>query len=128
MNPTLSAAAVAARYKGVQMTTASPIQLVVLLYDGIIRFTNEADEAFTKGDRARAGERIGRSLAILDELTATLDPEHAPELADNLTALYGFCKRRLFSANLEQNRSYLRDVVTTLTPLREAWAMLAARK
>jgi len=128
MNPVLSAAAVAARYKGVQMTTASPIQLVVMLYDGLLRFTNEADDALGKNDRARAGDRIGRGLAILDELTATLDGSHAPELCENLTALYGFCKRRLFSANLESNREHLKDVVATLTPLREAWGQLAAQK
>lgn len=125
MNPVLSAAAVAARYKGVQMTTASPVQLVVMLYDGVIRFANEADEALAKDDRARAGDRVGRAIAIIDELTATLNPDHAPELAENLTALYGFCKRRLFAANIERNRDFLKDVVTALTPLREAWATVA---
>jgi flagellar secretion chaperone FliS len=125
MNPALNVAAVAARYKGVQMTTASPAQLVVMLYDGVIRFSNEAEEALAKDDRARAGDRVGRAIAIVDELTATLNFDHAPELAENLTALYGFCKRRLFAANLERNRAFLKDVVTTLTPLREAWATVA---
>ncbi len=123
---TFSAAAAAARYKGVQTATASPAQLVVMLYDGAIRFVTEAEEAFGKNERARGGERIGRALAVLDELIATLDPGPAPELAENLVALYGFCKRRLFEANLGRDAAALRQVVTTLAPLREAWATVAS--
>ena len=124
MNPSIAAAA--ARYRGVQLNTASPAQLVVMLYDGALRFVGEADEALGRDDRARAGDRIGRALAIVDELAATLDPTHAPELAENLLALYGFCKRRLLEANLERDRKALADVVSSLTPLREAWAAVAA--
>ncbi|MBX3200902.1 MAG: flagellar export chaperone FliS [Labilithrix sp.] len=126
MNALMSAAAAASRYRGVQLNTASPAQLVVMLYDGMLRFVGEADDALTRGDRARAGERIGRAIAIVDELAATLDPAHAPELAENLIALYGFCKRRLFDANLNRDRDALADVVASLTPLREAWASVAA--
>lgn len=126
MSALMSAAAAAARYRGVQLNTASPAQLVVMLYDGALRFVGEADEAFVRDDRARAGDRIGRAMAIVDELAATLDPTHAPELAENLLALYGFCKRRLFDANLGRDRAALADVVASLTPLREAWAAVAA--
>lgn len=128
MSALMSAAAAAARYRGVQLNTASPAQLVVMLYDGALRFVGEADEAFARDDRARAGDRIGRAMAIVDELAATLDPTHAPELAENLLALYGFCKRRLFDANLGRDRAALADVVASLTPLREAWAAVAAAR
>ncbi len=128
MSALMSAAAAAARYRGVQLSTASPAQLVVMLYDGALRFVGEADEAFARDERARAGERIGRAIAIVDELAATLDPAHAPELAENLLALYGFCKRRLFDANLGRDRAALADVVASLTPLREAWATVAAAR
>ena len=121
------AANAAARYRGVQVSTSSPADLVVMLYDGVIRFVTEADAAFEAKDRARAGERIGRAMAIVDELTATIDPEHAPELAENLLALYGFVKRRLFDANLGRDRKALADVVTTLSPMREAWATVAKK-
>ncbi len=124
----LSPAAVASRYRGVQLNTASPAQLVVMLYDGAIRFVGEASEAMGRDDRARAGDRIGRALAIVDELAATLDPTHAPELAENLLALYGFCKRRLLEANLNRDPAALADVVSSLTPLREAWAAVSSRR
>jgi flagellar secretion chaperone FliS len=121
----MSPAAVANRYKGVQVQTATPAQIVALLYGGILRFVGEADAAIEKTDRARAGERIGKAMAIVDELAATLDPSHAPELAENLAALYGFCKRRLFDANLNQDRKALADVVIAVTPLKEAWSTIA---
>lgn len=127
MNPALSVAAAAARYRGVQVRTSSPVELVVMLYDGILRFVSEAREALDKGDRARTGERIGRALAIVDELASTLDASRAPDLADNLLALYGFCKRRLFAANVERDPKALADVVSAIQPLRDAWAELAAK-
>lgn len=125
LKPVMSAAAVANRYKGVQVQTATPVQIVALLYGGILRFVGEADLAMEKNDRGRTGDRIGKAMAIVDELAATLDPSHAPELADNLNALYAFCKRRLFDANLHQDRKALADVVIAVTPLKEAWSTLA---
>jgi flagellar protein FliS len=122
----MSAAAAASRYRGVQVATSSPAQLVVMLYEGLLRFVSEADDALKSDDRGRAGERIGRALAIVEELTATLDPQPYPELAENLFGIYGFCKRRLLEANIERERQHLADVVTVLSPLREAWATVAA--
>ena len=117
--------AAAARYKGVQVTTCSPLQLLVMLYDGAIRFIGEADVAMDHGDRARAGERVGKAHAILEELAATLDAKQAPELCESLNALYVFSMRKLLEANLRQDRSALAEVVGLLTPLREAFSAVA---
>lgn len=127
MHPVSSVSAAAARYRNVQVSTANPAQIVVMLYDGVARFTGEAAEAMGRRDRARAGERIGRALAIVEELAATVDPSHAPELADNLLAVYGFCCRRLVEANLQQSAEALAEVVQAIAPLREAWAEVASR-
>ena len=121
----ISVTGAAAKYRGVQLQTSSPVQLVVMLYDGILRFATEAEVALQGGDRARMGERIGRALAIVDELTATLDHKYAPELADNLTAVYGFCKRRLYEANVKLDAQCLEDVKGAVVPLRDAFATIA---
>ena len=125
MTSVMSVANAASKYKGVEVGTASPAQIVAMLCGGILRFVGEASAALETQDRARAGDRIGRAMAIVEELLATLDPTHAPELADNLIALYGFCKRRLFEANLSQNRQALDDVALAIIPLKEAWAEIA---
>lgn len=126
MNPSFSAAAAAARYKGVQVKTCSPVQLVVMLFDGAIRFIGEAEAAITAKDCARVGDRIAKAHAIVVELASTLDREHAPELCDNLLALYTFCMTHLVEANLHQDPKRLREVVAALTPLREGFAGISA--
>lgn len=117
----------AARYQSVQVNTSSPARLVHMLLEGAIRFATDAIEAMEKKDRARAGERIGRCHAILEELAASLDREKAPELSDNLLGVYTFGMRRLLEANIAQNPSFVAEVRKTLEPLRDAWKELAAQ-
>lgn len=124
MRPGASSAA-AAKYRGVAVQTSSPGQLLVMLYDGVLRFVGEAHDALAKRDRARVGERIGKALAILEELSATLDRDKAPELADNLLSLYVFCRQHLLEANLQQDAARLEEVARTILPLREAFAVAA---
>jgi flagellar protein FliS len=126
MHPSSSPSAAAARYKGVQVKTCSPVQLLVMLFDGAIRFTTEAGAAIEAKDRARVGERVGKAHAILVELASTLDREKAPELCDNLLAIYSFCMTHLVEANLHQDPKRLREVVAALAPLREGFSAISA--
>ena len=117
----MSAANVLSRYGAVQVTTSSPGQILVMLYDGLFRFLGEARAALVARDLARVGERISRSHAILDLLASTLDPAHAPELCDNLQALYLFCMARLVEANIQKDPARIDEVLRVLAPLRDAW-------
>ncbi len=126
MNSTFNASAAAARYKGVQVKTCSPVQLLVMLFDGAMRFAGEAEAAMAVRDWARSGERIAKVHAILVELASTLDREQAPELCDNLLAIYSFCMTHLVEANLHRDPKRLRDVVAALIPLREGFAGISA--
>lgn len=120
-------AAFAARYKSVQVQTCSPGQLVVMLFDGCMRFAKEAQTAMEAKDRARAGERISKAHAILEELVSTLDPTAAPELADTLGALYLFCMHQMLQANIGQDPKLLADVVEVLRPIRDGFAEAVAK-
>jgi flagellar protein FliS len=115
-----------ARYGAVKVTTANPGQILVMLYDGLLRFLREAQQAMVAKERARAGERVSRSLAILEQLLAGLDPVHAPELCQRLEALYVFCIQRLVRANFEQNVEMVAEVAVVLSPLRDAWSTAVA--
>jgi len=121
----ISATAIS-RYKTVQMNTSSPGELLLLLQDGLFRFLTEAGAALRRGDRAVAGERIGRSHDILSELVTSLKPSVAPELCANLEGIYLFCMGRIVEANLHQDAARIDDVLRILAPLREAW-ILAVR-
>jgi flagellar protein FliS len=115
-----------ARYGAVKVTTANPGQILVMLYDGLLRFMREGQAAIVAKERARAGERIGRSLAILEQLLTGLNPAHAPELCERLQALYGFSIQRLVRANVEQNAEMVGEIIRVLTPLRDAWSTAVA--
>ncbi|MBX3186735.1 MAG: flagellar export chaperone FliS [Labilithrix sp.] len=118
---------VALRYRNAQVKQCSPAELVLLLFDGAIRFSSEAEAAMEKGDRARSGERIGRCIAILEQLEGGLDRSHAPELCDNLAALYTFCRSRLLAANLTQDRAALEEIRRVLRPVRDGWAEILGK-
>jgi flagellar protein FliS len=111
-----------ARYGAVKVTTANPGQILVMLYDGLMRFLREAQGAFVAKERARAGERISRSLAILDQLLVGLDPKHAPDLCEKLQSVYIFCIQRLVSASVGQDADMVGEVIRVLAPLRDAWS------
>jgi flagellar protein FliS len=117
----MGVAAVLNRYQKVKVTTCSPGELLVMLYDGLFRFLGEAKTAMEAGERTRAAERISRSHQIIAQLLGGLNREHAPELCDNLQALYLFCGSHIVQANIQQKPENIADVLRVLTPLREAW-------
>ena len=122
-----AASAVAAKYKSVQVATCSPAQLVLMLLEGAIRFAGEADLAIEKGDRARAGERIARCHAVVEELAAGLDMTDTTGLCENLMGVYGFAMHRLLEANLKQDRQILAEIPVVLRPIRDGWAKLLGK-
>ena len=110
-----------AAYRQQSVMTASPGQLVVMLYDGAGRFLTQAAGAMLGGTWLLASEKLSRAEAIIDELLATLDME-AGEIAERLQAIYVFCKTRLIEARLERDPGRVDQVARLLAELREAWA------
>ena len=109
------------RYQSVRVTTSTPGELLLMLYDGLFRFLGEASSALKSGNRALAGTRVDKAHAILTELTAGLNPKYAPQLCANLEAVYGFCMTHLVEANIHQDPRRIENVLRVLAPLREAW-------
>jgi flagellar protein FliS len=116
-----------ARYGAVKVTTSSPGQLLVMLYDGLLRFLREAQTAMIAKERGKCGEKLSRANAILAELLGTLDASHNPALCANLQSLYVFCMNHLLKANIQQNPDMLGEIIVVLTPLREAWVKAVAQ-
>ena len=90
-------------YRENSILTASPEQLVVMLYDGAGRFLRQAEGSMIDGSWLQASEKLSRAEAIIDELLATLDMD-AGEVADRLQSIYVFCKTRLIEARIERDR------------------------
>jgi len=104
--------------------TASPGQLVVLLYDGIVRFLRQSHAAMGEGATAHAHERLNRAVAIVDELQVTLDMSQG-EIANNLDGIYVFWRKCLWEVRLHNDRDKLERVIGMVSDLREAWAQIA---
>jgi len=115
------------RYQAVKVKTASPGEVLVMLYDGCIRFLGEARDAMRTGERARSGEKIDRAFAILSELLSTLRPEVAPELCEQLGGVYRFCMDQITQANLKQEPKLLEDCIRVLEPIRDGYRQAVAQ-
>ena len=112
-------------YQSQSILTAPPGRLVVMLYDGCLRFLFQSAYAMREGDRAQSRDRMRRAEAIIDELTVTLDHERGGEIASRLQGIYAFCRRHLIEATIEQDPAKIDEVSELLGELREAWAEVA---
>jgi flagellar protein FliS len=121
---TAYASASPAAYKTQSIMTATPGRLVVMLYDGAIRFLYQAAVLLREGTPAKALERMDRGEAIIDHLLLTLDMS-AGEIAERLEGIYVFSKRLLREARFEQDADKVDLVRGYLSELRESWAQIA---
>jgi flagellar secretion chaperone FliS len=111
-------------YRESAVLTATPEQLVVMLYDGANRFLTQSAIAMREGRAGLAGEKLRRAEAIIDELLATLDMS-VGEIAERLQALYLFFKDHLMAARLGQDAAKVDEVARLMRELRSAWAGIA---
>ena len=112
-------------YAESSVLTASPERLVVMLYDGAIRFLRQAAHAMREGRIEQVNDRLARANAILTELNCALDVERGGEVAERLRMIYLFCKRQTADANLRRDPAGVDAVVRLLAELRESWAQIA---
>ena len=115
-----------AAYQQSSILTASPEQLVVMLYDGARRFLYQSAAALREERYAQAWERLRRAELIVDELLVTLDLEAGGRIASDLQGLYVFFLRQLTEARAERDADKLEWVSAQLGELRESWAQIAA--
>jgi len=109
-----------------KVSTASPHQLIVMLYDGALLAINSAAVSMDSGDIPNKGKSISQAINIITNgLKASLDMEAGGEISDRLSALYDYMTQRLLQANLQNSRPALDEVSTLLNELREAWLGIA---
>jgi len=108
-------------YQQAAVTTQSKGRLVVMLYDGAIRFLKLAITELEAGNYAAKGRYIGRAQDILNELNAVLDMEAGGEIAQNLRSLYLFMTRRLSQANTKRDAQMIREVIALMEELNQGW-------
>ena len=115
-------------YLQTHVQSRSPLDLVVMLYDGLLRFLGEAGTAIDAANLAGKRDAISKALAVLSELQSTLNMEQGGEVASSLDALYTYVNGRLLDASMQNDRSPLDESARLLRTLREAWAEIATRE
>jgi flagellar protein FliS len=111
-----------AAYRQQAILTAPPGRLVVMLYDGCLRFLFQSAHAMREGDRQTSLQRMRRAEAIIDELTVTLDHDRGGVVASRLHGIYAFSRRQLLDAWRDGDADKIDEVSGLLSELRDAWA------
>lgn len=115
------------KYKQTEINTANQGTLIVMLYDGAIKFLNIALEnlASTKTYDV-VNTHILKTQDILTELMLSINLNEKNEIAQNLFNLYMYFKKRLLEANIQKNPDIIKEVIRLLKELREAWDKISA--
>lgn len=116
-----------AQYRQQAASTASPAQLVLMLYDGALAEIGRAEVALAADDAAEVHESLTRAQRIVLELTVTLDHERGGGLAAELARLYGFVTEQLVTANVAKDPTPLPAATRVLAELRDAWDAACVR-
>jgi flagellar protein FliS len=108
-------------YQRTAIGTQSRGRLIVMLYDGAIKFLKLALQEIEAGNWAAKGQYLIRAQDIIAELNAVLDTEAGGEIARNLRRLYLYMNRRLAQANSKRDPQMIREVITLMEELNQSW-------
>ena len=98
------------QYRQVQVNTASPGKLIVLLYQGAIRAMKQGIDLIEKKDYEGKGNALIKAQDIIMELNLALDMDIGGEISQSLRQLYVYIYKRLLDANMELNVEYIEEI------------------
>lgn len=114
-------------YQQVEVNTSNELKLVVMLYEGAIRFLTQAKTSIQNKSLTGKAAGIDRALAVLGELQSTLRLEEGGEIAYSLNRLYTYMTGRIIEASTKLEIGPLDDVIKLLRILHSAWAEIAQK-
>ena len=122
---------IARSYKAQSVQTASPGKLVLMLFDGYLRFTTAARRSFEETDFTKRNEGVNNNLIraqnIVTELQSSLDMSVPGELPGTLYRLYDYVLHQLQQSNLQKKEGPIDEADKVITELREAWSEMLAQ-
>ncbi len=108
-------------YKKNQIETATPEEILIMLYDGAIRFLMVAKKAYQDKNAEKFGTHLIKAQHIIREFMNSLDMEIGGEMAVNLYNLYDYLHFRLVQANIKKDVAMIDEVVDHLRRLKQTW-------
>jgi flagellar protein FliS len=112
-------------YQETAVMTHGRGRLVVMLYDGAIRFLRQAIQDIQRSDFTSKGQHIAKAQDIIFELNTVLDMEKGGQVAHNLRSLYNFMQRHLSQANMKKDPQMIQEVIGLLDELNQGWRVVA---
>lgn len=106
------------------VASADPHRLTLMLLQGALDRIAYAKGAMERKEYAQKGDFISKSTAIIMHLRDTLDRELGGDMAENLFALYDYMLERLSEAHIKNDLNKLDEVISLLTPIRDAWVQI----
>ena len=116
------------QYRATKVQTAGSVDLVVMLYQGAVRFIRLGIEAIERNDGEATHKNLVRAQDIVVELLGSLNREAGGQIAEQLASVYDYCFRRLVTANVKKDPEPAREVVRILRDLGSAWQEIAAQQ
>ncbi len=113
-------------YQETAVTTQSKDRLVVMLYDGAIKFSKQAISEIEAGNHEAKGKYINKAIDIINELNVVLDVDAGGEVAVNLRKLYLFMNNHLAQANIKRDPQMIREVITLMEELNQSWKAITS--
>lgn len=110
-------------YQKNQVQTNTPEKLVLMLYEGAIKFISKGIKAIEEKDIQEANNNLIRSQDIMLELMSGINFE-AGDIAKNLYAIYEYMHHRLMQANLKKEKELAEEVLNMVRELRDAWSQM----
>ena len=107
------------KYQENSILTASPEELTLMLYNGLVRYIIQASKSIDEKNTERAHDCIIYAQDIIAEFQATLDLKY--DISQNLMLLYDFMHRRLIDANVKKDKEILNEVLRLAKELRDTW-------
>ena len=114
-------------YRQVQAESRSPLELVVMLYDGALANVTQAGEAAARGDLRQRGASVSKALSIVGALREGLNLSDGGTVAAELDRLYDYVTCRLLDVTARHDAGALTEVHKILSGLRDAWYQIASQ-
>jgi flagellar protein FliS len=108
------------QYKENSILTASPEELILMLYNGLVKYILQAWKAMDDKDIEKVNNDIQRAQDIVFELQSSLDKEY--EVSGSLGLIYDYMHRRLIDANIKKDGETLLEVLELAKELRDTWS------
>ncbi len=112
-------------YQDSTVTTQSRGRLIVLLYEGAIKFLKLAVKELEANNYEAKGRYINKAQDIINELNAVLDMDAGGAMASNLRKLYMFMNKRLCEANIRRDPQMIREVIELMEELNQSWKAIS---